>query len=449
VRKSFVNPILRDLNKNTRAKVEGQSGQLLLLDDVEALKTVVEASIGERVPAPVLAKALKIGQARAKGLQDGYRRSKAGARRYNNIVARAPSVLRSQHLVIGKNAFVVASFSSSIKKVKDVMVKSIFDDMGMAGDSRIPKASSRIERGHGVEGFAVSQVQLASAFNKASSVFGNTALLADNFSAFIGEAEISDNTKGFVHQIEQLSTNYHHMITKTGVLKAQYFSIVSFQDQGSNAEDGKMEKRLITLFRQFIDKKFAQQVVDLKGSPSIKDKIGAHIFHELTDNIKKQPNIRVRDDKPLKKGVKSKGKVVQYSKGQSSKATIRRKPKGQIKARKTAAAGSRSATKPLQLLGILNKSLPETVRGNMGEPGLVNRTGRFSESVRVTDISTTAQGFPSIGYTYMTEPYGVFEMGRGSPPWATADRDPRKVIDKSIREIAIQFAIGRFYTRRV
>ena len=33
-------------------------------------------------------------------------------------------------------------------------------------------------------------------------------------------------------------------------------------------------------------------------------------------------------------------------------------------------------------------------------PRLENRTGRFASSVRVTDVATTAQGFPSIGYTY-------------------------------------------------
>ena len=39
-------------------------------------------------------------------------------------------------------------------------------------------------------------------------------------------------------------------------------------------------------------------------------------------------------------------------------------------------------------------------------------------------------------------------MGRGQTPWASPERDPRQVIDRSIREIAAQFAIGRFYTRR-
>ena len=40
-------------------------------------------------------------------------------------------------------------------------------------------------------------------------------------------------------------------------------------------------------------------------------------------------------------------------------------------------------------------------------------------------------------------------MGAGEAPWASPDRDPRKLIDESIREIAAQMAVGRFYTRRV
>jgi hypothetical protein len=46
----------------------------------------------------------------------------------------------------------------------------------------------------------------------------------------------------------------------------------------------------------------------------------------------------------------------------------------------------------------------------------------------------------------MKNPYQTFEPGfaQGDP-----NRDPRNVINQSIREIALQLAIGRFYTRRV
>ena len=83
----------------------------------------------------------------------------------------------------------------------------------------------------------------------------------------------------------------------------------------------------------------------------------------------------------------------------------------------------------------------------MGEPRLVNRTGRFAQSVRATDVSQTAQGFPSIGYTYEKGRYGVFESTSGTSR-ASIERDPRPLIDQSIREIVIGFGLGRIYTRR-
>jgi hypothetical protein len=100
----------------------------------------------------------------------------------------------------------------------------------------------------------------------------------------------------------------------------------------------------------------------------------------------------------------------------------------------------------LQLVGLLNQKLPDAIVNNMGSPALNYQTGRFANSVRVTDIIKTPRGFPSIGYTYQTSPYQTFEPGYAQ---GSAERDPRRLIDRSIREVAVEFALGRFYTRRV
>ena len=84
----------------------------------------------------------------------------------------------------------------------------------------------------------------------------------------------------------------------------------------------------------------------------------------------------------------------------------------------------------------------------MGPPRLENRTGRFAASVRITDVTKTRKGFPSVGYTYQRDPYQVYESTSGSR-FGSLERDPRTLIDKSIREIAAELAIGRIYTRRV
>ena len=102
----------------------------------------------------------------------------------------------------------------------------------------------------------------------------------------------------------------------------------------------------------------------------------------------------------------------------------------------------------INLMALINQKLPQTVAKNMGEPRLVNRTGRFASSARVTDITSTKQGFPSIGYTYEKNPYSVFERTSGTR-FASVERDPRDLIEGSVREIASQMLVGRFYTRRV
>ena len=151
--------------------------------------------------------------------------------------------------------------------------------------------------------------------------------------------------------------------------------------------------------------------------------------------VAKKPNVRPRiKDSNASKTKKGKGSLSISTR----KASV---PRG-------GAARRQDNNQLLNLVSLINAKLPETVAKNMGPPGLENRTGRFASSARVSDVMPTPQGFPSIGYTYQRDPYQVFELGQGRPPWATQQRDPRKLIDASIREIAAEMIQGRFFTRR-
>jgi hypothetical protein len=153
---------------------------------------------------------------------------------------------------------------------------------------------------------------------------------------------------------------------------------------------------------------------------------------------------KVKGVKKAKTQARNMGKKLKNAAADLAKVTLPNQS-GQ----RNAGAGAGSQQADLQLLTLLKAKLPQTVAQNMGPPGLEYRTGRFASSVKPTDVVRTAQGYPSVGYTYQRNPYQVFEMGTGDSRWATTDRDPRKVIDLSIREIAAQLVVGRLYTRRV
>ena len=106
------------------------------------------------------------------------------------------------------------------------------------------------------------------------------------------------------------------------------------------------------------------------------------------------------------------------------------------------------STNWLSLLPIINAKLAPRVMANMKRPALVNRTGTFANSAQVVNIEQTREGFPSFVFDYERNPYDVFDRTKGASPWNTPERDPRALVDKSLREIVREMAIGRFYTRR-
>ena len=85
----------------------------------------------------------------------------------------------------------------------------------------------------------------------------------------------------------------------------------------------------------------------------------------------------------------------------------------------------------------------------MQAPGLQNVTGRFANSVRALKIKQSGRGLPNVQYSYDYDPYQVFEVGKGDRRWATTERDPRKLIDQSIREVAIGIMTSKFTTTRL
>ena len=105
-----------------------------------------------------------------------------------------------------------------------------------------------------------------------------------------------------------------------------------------------------------------------------------------------------------------------------------------------------ATTSPVALKELIQAQLAERLLDNMKLPALRNRTGRFRRSAQVQNVMVGPRGGTEVQYTYMKDPYSTFEPGGNM---GSTDRDPRRLIDKSIREAAAHLALGRFYTRRL
>ena len=186
----------------------------------------------------------------------------------------------------------------------------------------------------------------------------------------------------------------------------------------------------------------------MEGSTPLKDAVEMVLFDAAAPK-KKSKKVRIVGKR--KKRVSDRNKATAKTTARIRREERIRHDDG-IDAKSVMAIPARKQTRstsPFSYVAMINKRLPEKVRENMGEPRLVNQTGRFANSVKIQDVNITRQGHPSFGYTYEKDPYQVFEVGTGPAPWATSQRDPRRLIDRSIRDVAAELALGRFYTRRL
>lgn len=188
-----------------------------------------------------------------------------------------------------------------------------------------------------------------------------------------------------------------------------------------------------------------ERIIGLPGSDSFLDKKRKVLLKKVADEFKgKYATVKLGENVQIK---------VSKTDATTNNERTSRSVKGAGLTKSTGPSAQRKtkkgvASSPLVLIRMFNAKLPQKVEENMQAPRLQSRSGRFASSVRVVDVTTTAKGYPSFGYTYQRSPYGVYENTSGSR-FASVERDPRRLIDTSMREIAAEMALGRFFTRRV
>ena len=108
--------------------------------------------------------------------------------------------------------------------------------------------------------------------------------------------------------------------------------------------------------------------------------------------------------------------------------------------------GQSSAIDVISLTALINTKLPSQLEHDMQRPHLRNKSGRFAESVEIDRITQGRSGALTLYYTYMKYPYQTFEPGykQGHKGY-----DPRTLINKSIRNIAVDMITERFRSVRL
>jgi hypothetical protein len=220
----------------------------------------------------------------------------------------------------------------------------------------------------------------------------------------------------------------------------------------ANLNDAAEEKKKLDSLGKNLKSKLLKDInwAGQKGSNSPIEQLSAIIVNDTIDIFKSIPGTKV---KGRKKKIDN-GKNIGKSKSNLPKAQEARGTRGSSAPINISESSSPKteiiSNQPnwLRLLPVINARLNDTVAKNMKEPRLNFRTGRFAQSARVVNVEQTSQGFPSFVFDYERDPYDVFDRTLGRSPWNTAQRDPRALVDLSVREIVREMAIGRFYTRR-
>ena len=301
-----------------------------------------------------------------------------------------------------------------------------------SGKTERKAAGREVNLGH-VEGKSVVESFIRDAFEE---VLSSEGVYTDNGDA-LSEADIRQDMANLGIDVRLIKNT-----------KIDSYTVELEAAKGNRADGQTLKANKKKLERQIkAAVKKLGGIENLKGSDSIKEKYIKKTRQELLEPFKKiGATVSAKSTKIKEKSsnrVKSSStKAVKASK--SRKRAGKRALPALLKARRSRAQSS--SAQPLQLMVMINKELPQTIKANMDLPALQNRTGRFAESVKIVDAVKTRQGFPSFGYTYQKNPYQTFEPGfaQGSP-----ERDPRALISRSIREIAVDLAIGRLYTRRL
>ena len=448
-----------------------EASQCLVLDrrSISALVLGFEAGIGRKLST----------YERRKYRKDVKTFFERIAKPFPNIEGKVyfEQILARHNLTLGSNIFFLGGDFQNIKDKyhkfnTEEFIPNTKSLQGSDYDKDAPGKMMQFD--HGAQGTAVGSLGGGSAavavgLDRGLDIkdFDKDGVVDKNLIAIIDERfnELSSSKKSELRaRLFDVIVNWDHVVSRTGGLKAGVGLIIRPVKTKENLGRAHIEKKEMNALLDAIEA--AAEDIDwheVKGSSNLRQKMVKVSIDNFTKPLEKVSklsknfdigSVLEREFKNVELSTKHKVKTKTKRQKPIQAQPVRKNRGGKLATPLVASSGrpqkrtKKSDYGVLRLIGILNDRLPKTVAKNMGSPRLENRTGRFAGSARVTDIAITAKGHPSIGYTYRRDPYEVFEASSGTR-FSSKDRDPRAVIDLSIRELAAQQAIGRLFTRRV
>lgn len=220
-------------------------------------------------------------------------------------------------------------------------------------------------------------------------------------------------------------------------------TLVTYEDGELNKTKGRMAGQLVSGLNSMIfrilegsdyatnQEKAIEPYTEAGNSLSMMDAIELSILHRAAGT-------RFAGVKKKYKPVKKSNTILKKRKKLRLNPTIKRSPIPKAARKKDAFA------EVGRLMGFINAKLPQQIISNMGRPSLQNQTGTFAQSAQVTSALPAGKDGLVLNYQYDNK-YRGFENSGKYP----LEYDPRGIIGKSIRELAITQAQFKFITRRV
>lgn len=206
-----------------------------------------------------------------------------------------------------------------------------------------------------------------------------------------------------------------------------------------------------------------QQALDFEASDSLrKDLQKAKIQKEakgIKDTFKKKGAKNTKVTNTVKKEVKRKPRTITKKFNKKAVKVERQTISIPQEVRKVTIEQEKGKESPITanaLKSKINRSLGAEVRRNMGRPALINRTGQFSNSVKLLNLRDTGKTLTG-EYTYTLTGGGQSKNKRGV--YSTFENtgirkwprgyNPKPLITKSIKSIALRHTEKKFTLRRV